>query len=325
MAYKGQNKIKFNVGPYKELLDDFLVFLMADRALSSNTVQAYEQDLGRYLQFLHKRGIGTLDEVKRQDITDYVEYLRTAPTESGKPYGPRSINRHVASVKTFHRFCVRDGVTETDSISSVPLPKTPECLPEDVSIEQIAALLDQPFPDTAAGLRDHAMLEVLYGCGLRASELTGLDFSSLLLDDGIVRVEGGKGDKDRIVPIMGSALETLQSYLRDGRPLLKCAKAARLQDPAAVFLNARGGRITRRTVMTVVERYGRNVGIEGLHPHTLRHSFATHMLKGGADLRTLQEILGHSDISTTQIYTHVDRSQIREEYLAAHPRAKRKR
>lgn len=324
MALKGQNKLKFNVGPYKDVLDDFLVFLMADRALSGNTVTAYEQDLGRYLQFLHRRKVDDLDEVKRQDITDYVEFLRTAPSESGKPYSARSINRHVASVKTFHRFCVREGLTEVDPISSVPLPKTPDCLPEAVSIEEIAALLDQPFPDTPAGLRDHAMLEVLYGCGLRASELAGLDFSSLLLDDGIVRVESGKGDKDRIVPIMGAALQTLREYLRDGRPLLKCAKAARLQDSAAVFLNARGGRITRRTVMTVVERYGRNVGIEGLHPHTLRHSFATHMLKGGADLRTLQEMLGHSDISTTQIYTHVDRTQIREEYLSSHPRARKK-
>ncbi len=326
MALKGQNKRVFEVGPYGALLDDFLVFLSADRGLSQHTEDAYAADLGRYLEFLHKRGIDTLDDVKRADVTDYIEGLRTQPTEAtGRPYSARSVKRHVASVKTFHRFCVREGVTEVDPVSSVPLPKTPDRLPESISVEQIAGLLDQTFPDDAAGLRDHAILEVLYGCGLRVSELVGLDFSNLLLEEGIVRVVGGKGDKDRIVPIMGKALETLEEYLRDGRPMLRSKKTPRAQDPQAVFLNARGGRLTRRSVMNIVERYGRAAGIEGLHPHTLRHSFATHMLQGGADLRMLQEMLGHSDISTTQIYTHVDRTQIREEYLAAHPRAKRKR
>lgn len=201
---------------------------------------------------------------------------------------------------------------------SVPLPKKPELLPEVVTIQQMNDLLEQDFPQDAAGLRDHALLEVLYGCGLRVSELVGLDFANLLLEDDLLRVVG-KGSKERMVPCMGKAREVLEEYLRDGRPALRCAKRA--QDPDAIFLNARGGRLTRRSVMTLVERYGRNVGLEGLHPHTLRHSFATHLLEGGADLRVLQDMLGHSNIATTQIYTHVDRSHIREEYLSAHPRA----
>ena len=155
------------------------------------------------------------------------------------------------------------------------------------------------------------------------SELCGLDFSSLLLDDDLIRVRG-KGDKERLVPLLGTARSALDAYLRDARPHLHTKGNPGAQDPDAVFLNARGSRLTRRSVFTIVERYGRNVGLEGLHPHTLRHSFATHLLEGGADLRVLQEMLGHSDISTTQIYTHVDRSHVREEYLSCHPRASRR-
>ena len=222
-------------------------------------------------------------------------------------------------MRSFHKFCVREGITEVNPVASVPLPKVPSRLPEAKSIEEIGRLLDQPFPDTPAGIRDHAMLEVLYGCGLRVSELVGLDYGSLLTEEGLVRVHG-KGGKDRLVPIMGTAASALANYLVEGRPHLR--SKASPQDPHAIFLNARGGRISRRSVCKIVERYGHKVGIEGLHPHTLRHSFATHMLEGGADLRVLQEMLGHSDISTTQIYTHVDRSHIREEYLSTHPRAK---
>ena len=162
---------------------------------------------------------------------------------------------------------------------------------------------------------------MLYGCGLRVSELTSLGFGNLLLDDELVRVRG-KGGKERLVPLLGSARRALDEYLRDGRPHLHAKGKAAAQDPDAIFVNARGGRLTRRSVCKLVEKYGRNVHIEGLHPHTLRHSFATHLLEGGADLRILQEMLGHSDISTTQIYTHVDRSHIREEYLSTHPRAR---
>ena len=301
------------LGAFAPDLEDYLVYLRVERGLSGATVEAYGRDLHDYLGFLVGSGIKTYEGIARTTITDYIADLRY------REYASSSIERHVAAAKGFHRFCVREGITQVDPISSVPLPKVPAKLPETITVEQIASLLDQPFGETPAGMRDHAILEILYGCGLRVSELVGLDFASLLLSEDLLRVQG-KGSKERIVPILGSARRYLEEYLQLARPHLRTAKTGH-QDPDAIFLNARGGRITRRSVCTMVEKYGRNVKLEGLHPHTLRHSFATHMLEGGADLRVLQDMLGHSDISTTQIYTHVDRSHIREEYLSTHPRA----
>jgi integrase/recombinase XerD len=201
----------------------------------------------------------------------------------------------------------------------MPLPKVPEHLPDVVSIDQVDVLLSQPFPDGALGVRDRAILETLYGCGLRVSELTGLDTGDVDLADGFVRVFG-KGGKERVVPLGGMAAHALDAYLRTARSLLRPSRS--IGDAgSAVFLNARGGRLTRQSVFAIVKRYGGRVGLE-LHPHTLRHSFATHMLEGGADLRALQEMLGHADISTTQVYTHVDKRHVREEYLTTHPRAR---
>ncbi len=303
-----------DVGPYANSLDDYLVHLSAVRGLSRATVESYRLDLEDYLSYLHARNVDSCDDIQREMVTDYLEDLRR------RGYAASSVERHVAAAKGFHRFCVVEGITAVDPVSSVSLPKTASTLPDVVSIEQMADILDQEFAATPAGLRDHAVLELLYGCGLRVSELVGLDFASLLLDEGLVRVRG-KGDKDRVLPLVGTAASSLEVYLLHGRPHLKTSTVARLQDSEAVFLNKRGGRLTRRSVMTMVESYGRKAGVYGLHPHTLRHSFATHMLQGGADLRMLQEMLGHSDISTTQVYTHVDLTHIREEYLLAHPRA----
>lgn len=304
-------------GPFAADLEEYLTYLAVERNLSRSTVESYGLDLRDYLTFLCAHGIDGYESVERGTITDYTDDLRA------REYAPSAVERHIAAIKGFHRFLVREGIVEADPASSVPLPRKPERLPTALSIEQVGRLLDQPFPATPAGLRDRCILEVLYGCGLRVSELVGLDFDSLLLDDDLVRVRG-KGGKERLVPLFGTARAALDAYLRDGRPHLHVKGSAAAQDAHAVFLNARGTRLTRRSVGTLVERYGRAVGIEGLHPHTLRHSFATHLLEGGADLRTLQEMLGHSDISTTQVYTHVDRSHIREEYLSCHPRAKRR-
>lgn len=301
-------------GPFSLDMEEYLTYLTVERNLSSASVDAYRRDLVDYLGFVNAAGAGELDGIERDMITDYIADLRL------REYAASSVERHVAAVKGFHRFCVREGLTEHDPASSVPLPKKPDRLPEAVSVEAIGALLDQPFPETPAGLRDHAILEMLYGCGLRVSELTGLEFGNLLLDDDLVRVRG-KGSKERIVPLIGSCRAAFNEYLEHGRPHLHPKNGVAAQDPDAIFLNARGGRLTRRSVCKLVERYGHAVGLEGLHPHMLRHSFATHMLEGGADLRVLQQMLGHSDISTTQIYTHVDRTHIREEYLSTHPRA----
>ncbi len=292
---------------------DFLSHLAIERNLSRNTVAAYRRDLDAYLLHLIARGITAPDGVTRRDVEDFVAARR----QMG--YADASIERSLSAVKSFHRFMVREGITDAHPTSAMKLPKKAERLPDCISIDQAQRLLEQEFPATAAGERDHAMLEVLYGCGLRASELCGLDVSDLYLEDEFLRVFG-KGSKERLVPICGSALRALVEYLSGARSELAVHARSAAPSPA-VFLNKNGGRISRQSLHAVCERYGRMVGIEGLHPHTLRHSFATHMLAGGADLRVLQEILGHADISTTQIYTHIDRTQLREVYLAAHPRA----
>lgn len=298
----------------KRLVGDFLDYLSIERGASPNTISAYRRDLDTYVDFLLERGVTDPAGVTGDDVTAFMSRLR----EQG--FAPSSIERKVAAVKSFHKHLVRDGVTTNHPTASLPLPKKPERLPDVVSIEQVAKVLDQPFPDGPVGYRDRAVLEVLYGCGLRVSELAGLDLADVELVEGFARVLG-KGGKERVVPVAGTALAAVQEYLAHGRPHLHATKGARRQDPEALFLSVRGRRLNRQVLFEIVRRYGGRAGVD-MHPHTLRHSFATHMLEGGADLRALQEMLGHSDISTTQVYTHVDRTHLREEYLSTHPRAR---
>ncbi len=293
-------------------LEQFLGYLSIERGASVNTLAAYGRDLKGYVAFLAARDVWVPDAVTRDDLTAWVVGLR----EHG--YAPASVGRKVSAVKSFHRFLVREGLSETQPAAALPLPKLPERLPDVISLAEADRLLSQPFPDGPLGIRDRAILEVLYGCGLRVSELIGLDLTDVDLDAGLVRVLG-KGDKERVTPIAGAASRALREYVSRARPLLR-TKSAR-QDPSALFLSGRGRRLTRQWVFGVVRTRGERVGL-ALHPHTLRHSFATHMLEGGADLRALQEMLGHADIATTQIYTHVDRRHLREEYLSTHPRAR---
>lgn len=295
-----------------QALREYLDYLAVERGSSKNTIEAYGRDLRRYVAYLAERGVTDPDEVTRGAVEGFVEEL----TEVG--LAPSSVERSLAAVKSFHRFMVADEMTANMPTAQLPLPKKPERLPDVLTIDQAQVLLDQPFPQTATGQRDRTMLEVLYGCGVRVSELTGLDVRDVYLDDELIRVLG-KGSKERVVPLMGTALEAMASYLATWRPQLAGASRS-----PAVFLSVRGRRVTRQTVHTVVERSGRLVGLQGLHPHTLRHSFATHLLEGGADLRTVQELLGHASISTTQIYSHVDRTHVRWDYLTSHPRAKAK-
>ncbi len=302
-----------NLGSFAKDLDEYLVYLLVERGLSQASIDSYEADLKDYLSFLSGIGKKSYEEILREDIVAYMQDLRD------RKYASKSVERHIAAVKGFHRFIVTEGITQKNPVSFVPLPKVEKSLPQVLSIDQVNALLDQPFEKTPSGMRDKAILELLYGCGLRVSELVNLDFASLLLEDDILRIKG-KGNKERFIPILGSARHALDAYLKHARPQLHCKKRA-IVDQSAIFLNVRGRRITRRAVLNIVEQAGKQVGLDGLHPHLLRHSFATHMLEGGTDLRVLQEMLGHSDISTTQIYTHLDRSHIREEYLSTHPRA----
>ena len=288
---------------------EYLDYLSVERGSSPNTVEAYGRDLDRYLTFLAQDGVTIPDAVTREEVRSHIEALEDVGL------APASVERAVSAIKGFHRFMVAEQITEVHPTADLPLPAKPSRLPDVISREQAAALLDQPFPHTPAGQRDRTMLEVLYGCGLRVSELCDLDQRQVLLDEEVLRVFG-KGSKERVVPIMGTAAAALADYLDKWRSGL----VGRVPTPA-VFLNTHGGRISRQSVHTIVERSGRMVGITGLHPHTLRHSFATHVLEGGADLRIVQELLGHANISTTQLYTHIDRTHVRMAYLEAHPRA----
>lgn len=294
-----------------ELVREYLDYLRIERGSSPLTVEAYANDLRDYTAFLKRKGISGVDEIERGTVASFEADLFS------RGYAASSIERRISVLKGFHRFLVREGYTRRNPADTLPLPKTPDRLPDVLSVEQVDEMLSQPLEPGPAPLRDRAILEVMYGCGLRVSECSGLDMSDTMLDEGYLRVVG-KGGKERIAPIAGAALRALVVYLEQARPALAKPFA---KPTAAVFLNARGGRLTRQGMHAIVADAGRTIGIANLHPHTLRHSFATHLLEGGADLRVIQEILGHSDISTTQIYTHVNRSHIRKEYLGAHPRA----
>lgn len=294
-----------------ELVREYLDYLRIERGSSPLTVEAYANDLRDYTAFLKGKCISGVDEIERGTVASFEADLFS------RGYAASSIERRISVLKGFHRFLVREGYTRRNPADTLPLPKTPDRLPDVLSVEQVDEMLSQPLEPGPAPLRDRAILEVMYGCGLRVSECSGLDMSDTMLDEGYLRVVG-KGGKERIAPIAGAALRALVVYLEQARPALAKPFA---KPTAAVFLNARGGRLTRQGMHAIVADAGRTIGIANLHPHTLRHSFATHLLEGGADLRVIQEILGHSDISTTQIYTHVNRSHIRKEYLGAHPRA----
>lgn len=294
-------------------VDEYLAFLSAERAASPLTLRSYEADLLDYASFLSAERSVRADAASRADVASYAADL------AQRGYADTSRERHISAVKGFYRFLVRDELIDADPASDVALPNVAQRLPDVLSIDKTSELLDRGYRADALGARDRAVMEVLYGCGLRVSELVGMDEGDISWSDGFVRVVG-KGSVERVVPFGGAAGRALHAYLESARPQL-AAKAKNASD--AVFLNARGARLTRQGVFGIVERSGAAVGIKGLHPHTLRHTFATHMLEGGADLRTIQEILGHSDIATTQIYVHVSRSHIREEYMAAHPRARK--
>lgn len=293
-------------------IKDYLEHLRIERGSSPLTVEAYGADLLDYQLFLEETGISDLASVTRETLVDYETDL------VARDYAITSIDRHISVLKGFHRFCVQEGILESNPAATVRIPAAPERLPDVLSIEQVARLLDDLPSETATDMRNHALLEILYGCGLRVSECVNLDISDCLISEGYVRVTG-KGNKQRLAPISGCAARALADYLENGRVQLVRSYT---KPTSAVFLNARGARLTRQSIHKIVAQAGLTIGVENLHPHTLRHSFATHMLEGGADLRVIQEILGHADISTTQIYTHVNRSHIREEYLSAHPRAR---
>jgi integrase/recombinase XerD len=296
----------------------FLDHLAVERGLSVNTVQAYRRDLRRYLAFLSSWGIQDVPGVSDEAVGAYVVQLTSSTHDDGELYRPASIARMLSAVRSFHRFELREGVTDRDPTAGIVPPKLPRSLPRPLSVNEVARLLETPPAGDAVGLRDRAILELLYGAGLRISELTGLDVDDVELEEGSVRVLG-KGGKERDVPVGRYAREAVTAYLTRARPGFATARSR-----AALLLNQRGGRLTRQGVSLLLARHVRAAGIRRrVTPHTLRHSFATHLLEGGADVRVVQELLGHASVATTQIYTLVTKEHLREVYFTSHPRARR--
>lgn len=298
-------------------LDQFLSYTAIERGSSPKTLEAYARDLTRYIAYLETKQITEVAQVKTAHIERYIAHL------SKEGYATSSAQRALSAIRSFHKFLVAEDIAQKQPAATIPRAKRANKLPDYLTQEQVFALLDQPFSEDTVGRRDHAILEVLYGCALRVSELCGLNLASLHLDDGLLRVVG-KGSKERFVPIFGTALAALLDYVQNARPALVRANGSAGAKVAyregAVFLSQRGTRLTRQFVHSMVREYGSVIGVRDLHPHTLRHSLATHLLSGGADLRIVQEILGHADIATTQIYTHLDKTHLREVYMDAHPR-----
>jgi integrase/recombinase XerD len=299
-------------------VERFLDHLAVERGLSANTLEAYRRDLRRYLGFLATWGIQEVHDVTDEAVGAYVVQLTSCTHDDGLLYRPASIARMLSAIRSFHRFELREGVTDHDPTLGIVPPKLPCSLPRPLSVQEVARLIDAPAQGEPVGLRDRAILELLYGAGLRISELTGLDVDDVDLEDGSVRVLG-KGGKERDVPVGRYARDAVSSYLTAARPVFATARSR-----SALLLNQRGGRLTRQGVWQLVSRHVRGAGIRRrVTPHTLRHSFATHLLEGGADVRVVQELLGHASVATTQIYTLVTKEHLREVYFTSHPRARR--
>jgi integrase/recombinase XerD len=296
-------------------VEDLLMWLSAERGRSPSTIAAYRRDLRRYAAWLGRRS-RTVATATEGDIVEHVAALREAGL------APASVARALVAVRSLHRFLLEEGTADADPAAGVEQPRVPRGLPKALTEEEVGRLLAAPAGDGPIPRRDRAMLEVLYGTGLRVSELVGLSLADLDLDAALLRAFG-KGSKERIVPVGGHAVRALVAWLGPaGRPALEPARWRRRGDAEAVFLGARGGRLTRQGAWDVLRRHGQRAGLAGrLSPHVLRHSCATHMLDHGADIRAVQELLGHASISTTQVYTLVSTERLWDVYRQAHPRA----
>ena len=306
-----------------KLLAEHDDWLAVERGLAVNSLAAYRRDLRRYAAFLRARDATDPSRIGEDVVHAYVRHLETLEDDDGgRRLAASSVARAVVAVRSFHRFCAREGFVERDPSEEVGAPRVPAGIPKALDEEEVDRLLHAVTGDEPRAQRDRALLELLYGTGIRISEAVGLDIDDLDLDDGTLRVLG-KGSKERVVPIGRGARVAVDAYLRDGRLALRRARARPMvRDAEAVVLNARGGRISRQSCWAIVRRAGVRVGLDTrLSPHVLRHSCATHMLDHGADLRVVQELLGHASISTTQVYTKVSPERLRAAYDAAHPRA----
>lgn len=291
-------------------LKEYLNILRLEKNLSDNTISSYKNDLASLISFLESEKINDFSLVDHKLLNSFFKKLYEVGLSR------TSAARYYSSIKGFFNYLFTNKYIEVNPVEKVPAPKLSKNLPSVLSVEEMDRILSEPASDNKLGLRDKSILEMLYACGLRVSELTDLKMSNLFFDEEIIRVFG-KGFKERLVPIGSSAIKWTKKYLIKSRPLLE----KKTKSEGIVFLNNRGTKLSRMGVWKIVERYTKEAGIEkDVHPHTFRHSFATHLLEGGADLRAVQEMLGHADISTTQIYTHIDRDYIKQVHRDFHPR-----
>jgi len=294
----------------QDFVSDFIAYLSVERGLARNTLESYGRDLRQYQDYLKAQRTPQPEAVSRETIVNYLLHLQ----EEGK--ATATIARRLAALKAFYQYLVRERLLQDDPTRNLESPKLERRLPHVLTVAEVEEMLRQPDPGQPAGLRDRAMLELLYATGIRVSELVSLNLGDVNLQQGYLRCLG-KGSKERLVPIGSFALKSLESYVGQARGRL-------LRDPKeqCLFFNHHGHRMTRQGFWKIVKRYAQQARIErSITPHTLRHSFATHLLENGADLRSVQELLGHADISTTQIYTHLTRARLKEVYVRAHPRA----
>jgi integrase/recombinase XerD len=296
----------------QKTFQDFIYHIQGERQLSPNTVQSYRTDITRYLGYLAEHEVENENAISTDHVIAYLEDLAEIPL------APSSLARNLSAIRMFHRFMVNEGYCQKDVTENIDSPKLPKRLPKILDIQDIEAIFATIDIKTDGGVRDRAMLELLYGSGLRISELLSLRLPALMMEDGWVRVFG-KGMKERIVPFGDEAKNWLSLYIQHVRPLL----AANIKAEDIIFLNMRGTQLSRMGVWKIIQKYTNLAHIDkAVSPHVFRHSFATHLLEGGADLRAVQEMLGHSDIATTQIYTHLDRNYLKEVHKTFHPREK---
>ncbi len=299
---------------FEQLLLDFLAYLEFERGLSRNTLEAYRTDLLQYGRFLERRGSSAI-EAGPADVSAFLEELARGTPERALA-SAATVHRKSACLRSFYRHLRRDGLRESDPTATLSAPRRARKLPQVLTRGEVERLLSQPRGGEPAALRDRALLELMYACGLRASEAVGLELGDVDLEDRVLRARG-KGSKERVVPIGQAALRALRAYLERGRPAL-----VKGLPEAHLFVNFRGRLLTRQGLYKIVRRHALSAGLaDRMSPHTLRHTFATHLLAGGCDLRSVQEMLGHADVSTTQLYTHLSSQRLKDVYFRAHPRA----
>ncbi len=293
----------------KELIDSFLDYLSVERGLAKNTIIAYREDLNIYLNFMIKRGISALSKITKNDIIEFML------SEKDKGVSPTSISRRLAAIRMFHRFLARERVLKDDPTTLIDSPKLWKKVPDTLSLNEVEALISQPDPRFRQGARDKAILETLYATGMRVSESTDLKVNNVNLDIGFLRCIG-KGNKERVIPLGKKAIHSINRYLEFSRPYFLKGKTSEF-----LFVNRSGNKLSRQSIWKLIKQYAKEAKIRKvIKVHTLRHSFATHLLERGADLRSVQEMLGHSNISTTQIYTHIDKERLKTIHKMFHPR-----